>query len=96
MGLSGLYLKNPGFRFLACLLLILNPWFVRWAISGMENNLVLFVLVMALWHSQVFRDSAPGSGCPRYGPASPRCAAPEMVVFSGLLFLDQLQCTADS
>ncbi|MBS2022127.1 MAG: hypothetical protein JST92_06925 [Deltaproteobacteria bacterium] len=36
-------------RWAACALLILDPWFVHWAMSGMENPAALFLVSVALW-----------------------------------------------
>jgi hypothetical protein len=88
--LSGYYVERPLLRSLATLLLVFNPWFLRWAMSGMENSLAL-----TLWEVAVLcRLRCRASG--RDDWFSPACAAlatltrPEMIMLAGLVLADML------
>jgi len=84
------YLRRPALAWIAGLLLAVDPWFVRWSMSGMENALALFLLALAILYQQRGRNTG------RLNWVSPLCCGlgiltrPEMVVFTGLVFLDTL------
>lgn len=86
--LTGLYERRWWLRWAAVFLLVVNPWFVRWGMSGMENDLAL-----ALWIGAVYFQVRSRQ---RLNWLSPLLAGlgtltrPEMGVFTGLLFLDTL------
>ncbi|MEY4508212.1 MAG: hypothetical protein RLZZ450_334 [Pseudomonadota bacterium] len=88
--LAAMFIRRPLVLCLAGLLYVLNPWFVRWSMSGMENGLSLWLWTLAVLHQLRSRD-AEG-----FNWVSPACAAlatltrPEMTVFSLLLFADTL------
>lgn len=88
--LCPLYLRRPASWWIAGLLMAVDPWFVRWSMSGMENALALFLLVTAILYQQRWRNTG------RLNWVSPLCGGlailtrPEMVVFTALLFLDTL------
>ncbi len=84
------YVESRPLQWLAVALFILDPWFVRWRLSGMENAMALALIVVALLAQLHFRNSG------RVNWISPAVAAfgflarPEMVLFTGLIFLDTL------
>ncbi len=55
--LTRLFLKTLLFSCLATCFFILDPWFVRWAMSGLENALVLFLIVASFYTHLRFRNS---------------------------------------
>jgi hypothetical protein len=88
--LTGFFPLRPVLRWLTVLFFVLNPWFVRWAMSAMENDLALFLWLTATYYQLRSNRSE------RFNWISPVCAAlatlnrPEMAVFAALLFLDTL------
>lgn len=82
------YLRRPALRWAAAALLVLDPWFVRWSMSGMENALALFLL------SSAMLAQLRGRGSASVPWAAPICAGlglltrPELAVFTALLLLD--------
>jgi hypothetical protein len=88
--LALLYLGRNAAAFIAALLFVADPWFIRWGLSGMENPLALCLLMGMLLSQMALRNSG------RVNWAAPACAAlaglcrPEMSLLCGLLLLDNL------
>ena len=88
--LSGVYIASLHMRVIASALLILDPWFVRWAMSGMENVLALLLLCVVMLAQQRQRGRAGVS------VIAPLCCGlgiltrPEFAVFGALLFVDTI------
>jgi arabinofuranosyltransferase len=86
--LTGRYSTRLSIRVLACALLVLDPWFVRWAMSGMENGLALVLVCSAILAQLRQRGSR------RVDLWAPFCCGigmltrPEFVPFTLLLLLD--------
>jgi hypothetical protein len=86
--LSTHYVKRETTQWVAGLLFLLNPWIVRWALSGMENSLSICLWLMALLAALRRHTSE------RFTWVSPLCAGlatltrPEMGIFALLLFVD--------
>jgi hypothetical protein len=84
------YLGKGAAAWIATALLIVDPWFVRWGLSGMENALALCLLMGMLLAQLELRNSG------RINWISPLLAGlaglcrPEMTLLSGLLILDML------
>jgi hypothetical protein len=88
--LAGFYLGSLGWRSLATAVLVLDPWFVHWSMSGMENALALALLVGVL----LARQRRSGSG--DLDVAAPVCCGlgiltrPEFSLLAALLAVDVL------
>ena len=84
------YLRHAALWFIAVALLVFDPWFARWCMSGMENPGSLFFLCAALW-ARLKAHSAPG-----WGWLSPvfcgfgLLTRPEFAVLSAVLLLHVL------
>src|SRR5262249_41951219 len=71
-------------------LLLADPWFIRWAISGMENALALALLMgMLLSQVQLRNTGRVNWIAPLLGALAGLCR-PEMTLLGGLLLLDNL------
>jgi hypothetical protein len=88
--LASVYLRGLGWRALAMALLLLDPWFVHWSMSGMETPLALALLCGALLAR---REQRGKGGLGALAPLS--CGLgiltrPEFILFAALLGLDIL------
>lgn len=73
---------------IATLLLVLDPWFIRWSTSGMENALALALLIgMLLSQLQARNSGRINWAAPVLGALAGLCR-PEMTLLAGLLLLD--------
>lgn len=87
---AGLYFKSLLPRAALVLLVAVDPWFVRWAMSGMENALALCLLLAVLITQQHYKNSG------RINWVTPLCLGlitltrPEGLVLTGLAALDVL------
>lgn len=86
--LTSRFFTSPATRWFAVLLLIVDPWFVRWSLSGMENAMALTFVMGALSSSRERRNSG------RVDWLAPLCVGllsltrPEGVLLAALLALD--------
>lgn len=87
----GLRYLGPGWLpVMASVLFVLDPWQVKWSLSGMENALVLTLLMASLLTQLALREAG------RVNLVTPVLAGlavlcrPEMVLWAGLLGLDVL------
>jgi hypothetical protein len=88
--LASLYLGRNSAAWIATLLLLADPWFVRWSISGMENPLALALLMgMLLSQLQLRNSGRINWTAPLLAGLAGLCR-PEMTLLSGLLLLDNL------
>lgn len=84
------YLNTGAAAWIATLLFIADPWFIRWAISGMENALALALLTGMLLSQVQLRNSGRINWlAPLLGALAGLCR-PEMTLLGGLLLLDNL------
>jgi hypothetical protein len=84
------YLGKGPAAWIATALLILDPWFVRWALSGLENAFALFLLMGVFLAQLKWRNTGQISWlAPVLGGLAALCR-PEMMLLSALLFLDLL------
>ena len=84
------FVRHEGYAVLATLALVLDPWFAKWMVSGLENPLTLVILFSSLLlHIQTRgteRFSVVGYTLAGLGVLS----RPEMALFIGILLLDIL------
>ncbi|WP_157863527.1 hypothetical protein [Mycolicibacterium obuense] len=73
---------------LAGLLLIVDPWFVRWAISGLENAFALFLLVGIFYCQDLSRNSGRINWLTPLLVAFAGLTRPEMLLLAPLLVID--------
>lgn len=84
------YLGTGAAAWIATLLLLADPWFIRWAVSGMENALALALLTGMLLSQVQSRNSGRVNWiAPLLGALAGLCR-PEMTLLGGLLLLDNL------
>jgi hypothetical protein len=88
--LASRYLGKGAAAWIATALLIVDPWFVRWALSGMENAFALCLLMGVLLCQLHYRNSGRLSWVAPILAALAGLCRPEMVLLSGLLALDML------
>jgi hypothetical protein len=82
------YLGRTAFAAVAALLLIVDPWFIRWSLSGMENALALLLLMGFLISQQQARNSGRISWIAPIIAALAALCRPEMAMLPGMLLLD--------
>lgn len=88
--LATLYLGRNSAAWIATVLLLADPWFIRWSISGMENPLALALLMgMLLSQLQLRNTGRINWVAPVLAGLAGLCR-PEMTLLSGLLLLDNL------
>jgi hypothetical protein len=87
--LAGRYLGQGG-AWIATVLLIVDPWYVRWAMSGMENALALSLLMGMLLAQLRWRNSGRINWIAPLLAALAGLCRPEMTLLSGLLLADLL------
>jgi arabinofuranosyltransferase len=88
--LASRYLGRNLSAWIATLLLVADPWFVRWSLSGMENPLALALLIgMLLSQLQMRNSGRINWTAPLLAGLAGLCR-PEMTLLSGLLVLDNL------
>jgi arabinofuranosyltransferase len=88
--LAALYLGRNAAAWIATVLLLADPWFIRWSISGMENPLALTLLTgMLLSQLQLRNTGRINWIAPLLAGLAGLCR-PEMTLLSGLLLLDNL------
>ncbi len=84
------YLGKGPAAWITTALLILDPWFIRWALSGLENALALFLLMGVFLAQLRWRNTGRISWlAPTLAGLAALCR-PEMALLSVLLFLDML------
>ena len=88
--LAWLYLESRTAAWIATLLLLADPWFIRWSISGMENALALALLMGMLLSQLQLRNSGLVNWLAPLLAALAGLCRPEMTLLSGLLVLDNL------
>lgn len=88
--LAGRYLGKGAAAWIATALLILDPWFIRWALSGMENAFALCLLMSVLLAQLAWRNTGRISWLAPLLAGLAGLCRPEMVLLSGLLGLDLL------
>ncbi len=88
--LASVYLGRNAAAVVATVLLVVDPWFVRWSLSGMENALALFLLISLLLTQAKRRNSGDVNVlAPILGALAALCR-PEMSLLGGLLVADNL------
>jgi arabinofuranosyltransferase len=88
--LALLYLGRNSAAWIATLLLLADPWFIRWSVSGMENALALALLMgMLLSQAQLRNTGRINWVAPLLAALAGLCR-PEMTLLSVLLLLDNL------
>ncbi len=73
---------------LAGLLLIVDPWFVRWTISGLENAFALFLLVGIFYCQDQWKNSGRINWLTPLLAALAGLTRPEMLILAPLLIID--------
>jgi hypothetical protein len=84
------YLGKPPMAALAVLLFALDPWWVRWSLSGMENGFALLLLMSAFLIQLRLRNSGRTNWLAPLLSALAALCRPEMALLAGLLALDNL------
>jgi hypothetical protein len=84
------YVESRPLRWVAVALFIVDPWFVRWSLSGMENPLALALVLVAMLAQLHLRNSGRVNWISPAAGAFAVLARPEMTLFTGLIFLDTL------
>lgn len=74
----------------AAVLLVLDPWFIHWGISGMENGLALCLLMGVLWAQSALRNSGRVNWVTPWLAGLAVLCRPEMTLLAGMVLLDIL------
>jgi hypothetical protein len=86
--LSTSYEERPLLQCLAGVLFVVNPWFVRWAMSGMENSLALFLWLATMISRLRHADGARVDWRTFVLAGASVLVRPEMSVFVCILFAE--------
>jgi hypothetical protein len=85
-----MYLRRLTTRIVAVALLILDPWFVHWAMSGMENALAISLFCCVALSRQISRDSVRADILTPFLCGLGILTRPEFGIVAALVVLDSL------
>ncbi|MGH7491778.1 MAG: hypothetical protein ACREOO_05235 [bacterium] len=88
--LSRQYFQEPVWVIAAGVLFVLDPWFIKWTMSGMENGLNLVLLLSGFWWYLRQRNSGKSNWLSPILLGLCWLTRPEIVFFLGLIFSDVL------
>jgi arabinofuranosyltransferase len=82
------YIGRSSAAIVAAVLMLLDPWFIRWSLSGMENGLALCLLMSLILSQQRLRNSGRTNFLSPIAAALAGLCRPEMCLLSILLVMD--------
>lgn len=86
--LAALYVGRSGAALVATVLMVADPWFVRWSLSGMENGLALCLLMSLLYSQQRWRNTGRVNWLAPLAAGLAGLCRPEMNLLAPLLVAD--------